>query len=59
MQTHANAGGDASETPRSVCTEGATKAKTECQRLLLALVITLCEPIKEAQLYCSNHITLN
>ena len=36
-QTHANAGGDAYETPRSERIKGATWAKSECERFPLTL----------------------
>ena len=40
MQTHANAGVYAYETPRRGCIEGATKAKNECIQFPLTLIRT-------------------
>ena len=43
-----NAGGDAYETPQCGCIKGDAKAKSECERFPLTLMITLCECIKGA-----------
>ena len=43
---HANAGGDAYETPRNGRINGATKAKSECEHFPLTLTLTLCERLK-------------
>ena len=48
MQTHANAGGDAYETPQHGHIKGATKAKSECECFQLTPTLMLRERIKGA-----------
>ena len=48
MQMHANAGGDAYETPRRGSIKAATKAKSQCEHFLLTLMVMLHKHIKGA-----------
>ena len=43
MQTHANAGGDAYETPQRERIKDATKAKSECECFPLTLILTYAD----------------